>query len=158
MSSGRYVTSWMNSRGRVSMSVLCGTDAIAMGDDCVEGVGRGWSTRLSEDLSDMGWRGVFEIHTHYQVPGVSFCSQLYYERPSGGLISEPVNWRRMLYRLLSKPNITIDDLAQFLAEVRNLRERAVVERVITFCMAEIARSDSGGGSDSDSGETLSVTY
>lgn len=155
MESGRFVTSYMNSRGRVGISVLCGTEAMAMGDDCVEGIRAGAGEQLASDLSTLGYEGVFEWHVSTSVEGTTFCSNRFYRNADGRFVAEPVNWPRTLYRLLSQPLFTHENLSQFAYEVRHLRDKTVADRMVTYGLSEMASSESGGVSETLSGESSS---
>lgn len=135
MGSGRFVTSYKNSRKRTLLSSIAGTKCICMGDDCNEAPLPGVSiesVRLS--YKSMGYSdSCFEVTKNVSLEGTIFCSLRFYYRKDGTISAEPVRWIRSLYRLLSKP-FTVADLAQFEHEVRNCREyleRPALRKLLT---------------------------
>lgn len=112
MQSGRFVTSWLNSRCRVCLAALRGAEAQAMGDDCLE------TTR--EDpapfYASLGF--ACESKLHESMAGVQFCSTRFSEE--GRKDGAPVRWSRTLYRLLTKADPTPEEVHQFIYETRHL--------------------------------------
>lgn len=121
--SGRFITSKGNSKMRTLLSVLVGTENIAMGDDCNEVVlPDRLETEVLETYSSMGYTPkLMETKANDDLEGTIFCSMRFYKRESGVYTAEPVNWVRTLYRLLSK-KYTRAEFEQFRFEVRNSRE------------------------------------
>lgn len=121
MSSGRFVTSFFNSKGRTAMCTMVGTDNIAMGDDCQEGVADSSdATAVIQAYEAFGWKGLIESAVSQSLEGAIFCSLRFYRR-DGLWRAEPVNWRRTLFRLLCKKQLPFAELCQFEWEVRHLR-------------------------------------
>lgn len=122
MASGRFVTSYRNSRMRTLASCIAGTTSMCMGDDCNEGPQVVTDAEVVESYTSMGYPPkIFEITRTHSLDSTVFCSLRFYERDDGTITAEPVRWIRSLYRLLSK-KFTLIDLAQFEYEVRNSRE------------------------------------
>lgn len=126
MLSGRYVTSFHNSRGYVFCSAMRGERALCMGDDTIE-----------TNLSDMSESEIIEFYesigmpvevtTHEDTEGLEFCSMTF-ARTDDGMTARPKRWQRTLYRLLSKAKrrsdgtfeIAREAYDQFAFETRNM--------------------------------------
>jgi uncharacterized protein YjhX (UPF0386 family) len=116
MLSGRFVTSWLNSRVRVFLVALRGENGFAMGDDCVEGSLSTYD--VASYYACLGYPG--EASTLTSVEGVEFCS-LYFTKKDGVWNGLPQNWARTLFRLLAKTRLPPEEVEQFLFEVRHVR-------------------------------------
>ena len=120
--SGRFVTSYKNSKGRVFNSALAGTYAMAMGDDCCETLNGLALQELEARYDSQGYKGLVEYKETNDVNGTIFCSTRFFTL-QGNYIGEPVNWHRTLFRLISKgrKEVPAAEVAQFSYEIRNLR-------------------------------------
>lgn len=136
MGSGRFVTSYKNSRKRTLLSSIAGTRCICMGDDCNEAPLPGVSIEsVRSSYRSMGYPdSCFEVTENVTLAGTIFCSLRFYLKEDGSCSAEPVRWIRSLYRLLSKA-YTVADLAQFEHEVRNCREYQECEQLRKFLVA-----------------------
>jgi hypothetical protein len=126
MLSGRYVTSFLNSRVYVLCSTLRGEEAMCMGDDTIES--------NVTDMTELDISRFYlllglptEIGLHARVEGVEFCSLEFYRTPGGGLTAYPKRWMRTLYRLLSGAKfidgvhrVSSEAMEQFRHETRNM--------------------------------------
>jgi hypothetical protein len=118
MLSGRFVTSFRNSKCRVFIAKLAGSHkAMAMGDDCCEGLPVDLVDVVLSRYASFGYEGKIEHRVSTSIEGVVFCSNLFYDRSA-----EPVNWLRTVFRYLSNPSPTLAHFAQFMFEVRHLRD------------------------------------
>jgi len=115
--SGRFITSFSNSKQRVYMSTLADTMCMAMGDDCTEAVPIHRLAEVQSLYNRLGWGGRIEYRTTTEVNDTIFCSLRFH-----GTGATPVNWRRTLFSLLSKKTLTIDYLEQFAYEMRHNEE------------------------------------
>lgn len=124
MLSGRFITSYGNSKERVGVSSLCGTLAMAMGDDCNESLNGLSFEEFKTRMASLGYEETaVEYAVTTEVEGTAFCSSLYY-RKGTRWSAEPVRWLRTLYRLLckGKDRVPYVEIAQFCYEIRNLRQ------------------------------------
>jgi hypothetical protein len=119
MCSGRYVTSYFNSKGRTSLCTIVGTKNMAMGDDCIEGCAPSQVDVVLKGYSSLGYDGIIEHRLNTTIDGAIFCS-MRYSLWAGYVSATPVNWTRTLYRLLSKEAFTHSEWQQFLFEVRHM--------------------------------------
>jgi hypothetical protein len=125
MLSGRYVTSFLNSRIYVFATTLRGERAMCMGDDTIE----------SND-SDMSEEEIIAFYLKVGLPtevglralveGIEFCSMEFYRR-DGSMTAYPKRWMRTLFRLLSSAKpvdgvhyVSSEAMEQFRFETRNL--------------------------------------
>jgi hypothetical protein len=110
--SGSYNTSAGNSRCRVMLGYLVGSEQImAMGDDSVE-VGVAEAAGKYEEMGHI-------IKTFSESKDAfEFCSTKIYEK-NGTVIGEPVNWSRTFYRLLWATDGFDVRLNQFKFEMRH---------------------------------------
>jgi hypothetical protein len=145
--SGRYVTSKGNSRGRTALSVIANVPNMAMGDDSQEGCES--TAPIQEVFDNLGWRGLVDYRLTKTVEDSVFCSNRFYKKDAK-YVAEPVNWRRMLFRLITKKHPAPAEVAQFVYEVRHLRDSDLSERVIAWYKTLIADSEAGGASEKTS--------
>jgi hypothetical protein len=117
MLSGRFVTSWLNSRMRVCLAALLGNTAIAMGDDCIE-CGPTSGERLRLALETLGFPA--EVKVHAGPEGITFCSMRLFSYEDGTIGFVPARWDRTLYTLLSKKVIPPEEVVQFMRETRHV--------------------------------------
>lgn len=137
MTSGRFVTSYRNSRARVILGTLAGTQPMAMGDDCNESPINKVVAPTIKVYESLGYpRDIFEYIENRRLDGTIFCSMRFYHSDAG-VSAEPVRWLRSLYRLLSK-KYTHADLAQFEYEVRNCREYNANDGLRAYLHANVA--------------------
>jgi hypothetical protein len=128
MLSGRYVTSFMNSRVYVFGSFLRGERAMCMGDDTIESN----TTDMTEEQIQHFYETMglpTEIGLHALVEGIEFCSLQFYRRPNGTVTAFPKRWMRTLYRLLSSAKdsggtyrVSGEAMEQFRHETRNMSQ------------------------------------
>lgn len=137
MLSGRFVTSFFNSMRRVFLASLAGTVAIAMGDDCCEGCTLDEVDAVKDSYATFGYpKGFIEYSTSDSIEEVVFCSCRYY-----GNTAEPVNWARMVFRLLSATQNHVAAFMQFAFEVRHLR--ALSGQRMAALLAHAQREEEG---------------
>lgn len=112
--SGRYTTSYGNTKMRVFIAALFGRVAAAMGDDCNEAGTGSLETVVREYESILGV-GNIEAVVHERWQNAVFCS-FRHVAPGRAI---PVRYARSLYRLLSKRKLIEADIMQFCEEVRH---------------------------------------
>nr|UHS71495.1 MAG: hypothetical protein 2 [Sobelivirales sp.] len=112
--SGRYTTSYGNTKMRVFIAALFGRVAAAMGDDCNEAGVCTLDEVVREYESILG-AGNIEAVVHDEWQNAVFCS--FRHIAPGRAI--PVRYARSLYRLLSKRKLIEADIMQFCEEVRH---------------------------------------
>lgn len=114
------------------MCTMVGTDNIAMGDDCQEGVADMVdAAHVVNAYHSFGWKGLIEWAAATTLEGSIFCSLRFYTT-DGRWVAEPVNWRRTLFRLLCKRQVPYAELSQFEWEVRHLRVEGLLALVRTW--------------------------
>lgn len=147
--SGQLNTSHGNSTMRNVLARLCGHASMAMGDDCTEE-----GTNVEETvalLRNLGF--TLEYHTTAGPQGATFCSMRHKSRG----VAEPTRWPRTLYRLLSKPVITLTDLLQFADEIRHVdgKERVLewIRSLPNFSVPQVGGHEEGheGGASPQEG-------
>lgn len=125
MLSGRFITSFLNSRVYAFASALRGEYGMCMGDDTIESNRTGMAEEeIHGFYIDLGLPT--EIGLHDSVEGLEFCSLLF--RTDGTEVTaSPKRWMRTLYRLLSSAKlsdgvhrISSEAAEQFLFETRNM--------------------------------------
>jgi len=141
MLSGRFVTSCFNSKGRVNLHTAVGTRGIAMGDDSQEGADREASIRVMASLGNLGWRDRVESSWSQSLEGAIFCS-LKFRRSENSWIASPVRWQKMLYLLLSKRNVSPQEVMQFEREVRHLQVD-IIEPIRRWFVQKMRSADGG---------------
>lgn len=123
--SGSYNTSSTNSRIRIAIAWLVGaSQAIAMGDDCVETFVEGAAdsyTRLGHPVK--GYKAAPEE--------VEFCSTLFTAERAA-----PVRWDKLTYRLLNNVPSCAEDAEELLsAFVRDMRHSEELPRALDLVRA-----------------------
>jgi hypothetical protein len=142
MLSGRFVTSWLNSRARVSLIALRGYTGMAMGDDCIEAVAKE-DKQLLQFYQTLGYPSEVEYHESWI--NSNFCSLRFFLKDDM-VQALPANWSRTLYRLLSKTVRPPEEVLQFLGDIRHVsrtpaEEAAVWDLVTPFAEALSARAE-----------------
>lgn len=134
MCSGRFITSFMNSRIYTTLSLLRGESSMAMGDDTIETN----MTSLTQPQGEKFYAG-FGIPVDFNLIDlgadescVSFCSSSFkFKRTARGIEfagATPENWVRSLTRLIHKISVAEDgsliapvqEVDQFAYEMRNM--------------------------------------
>jgi hypothetical protein len=115
MLSGRFVTSFLNSRVYTFISALRGERAMCMGDDTIESNVSDMSEAEIERFYELVGLPT-EIGLRDTLEGLEFCSLLFH-KDGDNIVAHPKRWGRSLYRLLSG--------AQFLDESYALSSEAV---------------------------------
>lgn len=111
MLSGRFITSWLNSRIRTFLASLSGSLAISMGDDQVASQVENQDNK--EFLTSLSFRIKGSEFTS-DPAGVEFCSAYLFENHC-----EPVDPAKSFYRLITAPR-SVERLNQFIYEMRHL--------------------------------------
>lgn len=120
--SGSYNTSSSNSRLRYVMAMLVGSsDAITMGDDCVEK----WVENAMEKYRSFGHPLKMYIRCK---KGFEFCSQRYADGSA-----EPLNFGKTFYRFLHQDKRDDELVHQLLYEMRHHPKLPLIKEYVAEC-------------------------
>jgi len=136
MLSGRFVTSWLNSRIRTFLGSLSGSLAISMGDDQVASQVEGQDNKVF--LTSLGFK-VKGSEFRRNPDGVEFCSAYLHEN-----YCVPVDPAKTFYRLMTAPR-SVERLNQFMYEMRHLPATMLDAGFVEFYEAEIPDIDGVDG-------------
>lgn len=124
MLSGRFVTSFLNSRVYTFLTSLRGEEGVCMGDDTIETNRTGMNADQIQAFYAMFGLPT-EIGLCTNIDGLEFCSMLFRTKPD--VTASPVRWARTFYRLLSgfkfrdgEYHVPSEAVEQFKFETRNM--------------------------------------
>ena len=136
MKSGSYCTSSTNSRIRVLMADLIGSNwCFAMGDDSVEG----WVPMAREKYAELGHNckdyKLCKTNVQGELASFDFCSHVI-----NASSCWPTSWPKILYRYICSPNPQFDDLER---ELRNCPNWRRIKRVVRACSLQRSENKDG---------------